>query len=172
MKKIVFITFIGCIFYSCGENNKNSSNQSTNDSNKIAIQESAKNLQNKSVRDSLDAANNIVISENGKNINYAYVDLKDSSFHLTANMKLDHRIFGYKNPVLQSERVILFSIFTNDVENNPFGCKLGSYYDTNGLEDYTIKYSETNGDFIKVYATDKFNHQETFFIDKKWVIIQ
>ena len=60
---------------------------------------------------------------------------KDSTIFLFADMKRDHRIYGYKKKDIYSTKMILFSIFTNDVENNPSDCKYGAYYDTNWMSD-------------------------------------
>lgn len=152
-------------FTSCTEN-KNTSTNTDSDSKKTVTHINI--IKN----DSLDKVNNKSIIASGNDVTKAYINLQDSSFLLTADMNKNHRFFGYQNPDIKSERVILFSIFTNDIENNPFGCKLGAYYDTNGLENITIKYSETNGDFIKVVAIDKSNMRITFFIEKKWIIIE
>lgn len=69
---------------------------------------------------------------------------------LAANMKKDHRIFGYKEMDTSSEKMILFSIFTNEVKNNPFDCKYGAYYETFDVEDVAFKYMSTQGDFVKI----------------------
>ena len=57
----------------------------------------------------------------------------DSIMEIQAFIRKDHRIFGYEKPDKNSAKLIVFSIFTNDVENNPHHCKLGSYYDTTAL---------------------------------------
>jgi hypothetical protein len=121
--------------------------------------------------DSLDRANNESVLASGNNITKAYVYLKgaDSTINLTANIKRDHRFFGYSEPNLKSERLILFSIFTNDVKDNPFGCKLGAYYETSGLQSIALKYNATIGDFIKATATDKLNNATTIYFEKKWI---
>ncbi|MFV8226457.1 lysozyme inhibitor LprI family protein [Christiangramia aquimixticola] len=75
---------------------------------------------------------------------------KDRSIVLTANMKTDHRIVGFKKKNIYSKKMILLSIFTHEVENNPFNCKYGAYYDTNGMGDMRLKYISTEDDFIKV----------------------
>lgn len=75
---------------------------------------------------------------------------KDSSVVLNANMKKDHRIFGYKKKDIYSEKMILLSIFTNEVENNPFDCEYGAYYDTSGMDELSLKYLATEGEFFRV----------------------
>jgi hypothetical protein len=60
-------------------------------------------------------------------------------------------------------------VFTNDIKNNPFGCKLGAYYQTSNMDDITLKYISTTGDFIKAEAIDKTNKSTTIYFEKKWV---
>jgi len=88
---------------------------------------------------------------------------------LTANIRKDHRILGYSKPNTKSERILLISVFTNDVENNPFGCRLGSYYGTGGMKDMTLKYKETLGKFIKAIAIGNSNNKTVIYFEKKWI---
>lgn len=84
-------------------------------------------------------------------------------------MRQDHRIFGYAKPDLNSDRLFLLSVFTNDVQDNPFQCKLGAYYETIGMKDLTIKYVSTIGNFVKAKATDNQNRATTIYFEKKWI---
>lgn len=126
---------------------------------------------NSSKLDSIDKANNKSVIASGTDITKAYVFLKDgdSTIRLTANIRKDHRIFGYSKPNTKSERILLISVFTNDVENNPFGCRLGSYYDTGGMKGMTLKYKETLGKFIKAIAIDNSNNKTVIYFEKKWI---
>lgn len=121
--------------------------------------------------DSIEKANNESVVASGDNITKAYVFLKDgdSTINLTANIKQDHRVFGYANPDIKSERLLLLSVFTNDVENNPFGCKLGAYYDSGGMDEMTIKYTSTTGNFVQATVTDKTNKSTTIYFEKRWI---
>ncbi len=65
-------------------------------------------------------------------------------------MKKDHRIFGYEKNDIYSTKMILLSIFTNEVENNPFYCKYRTFYDTNGMTHLKLKYVATEGDFLNI----------------------
>lgn len=71
-------------------------------------------------------------------------------------------IYGYETPVTGSKKMICFSSFTADVENNPHKCALGAYYTT---DDITIKYITVEGDFVKL----QFEGKEFFYIEKKFV---
>ena len=132
-------------------------------------------LQDFSKLDSIDKTNNesLIASEN--NITKAFVYLKngDSSIYLTSNIRQEHRIFGYKKPDTKSERLLLLSVFTNDVENNPFGCKLGAYYDTGDMKDLKLKYLRTIGTFVEAAAFDNNNNKTTnIYFEKKWIEIE
>lgn len=124
--------------------------------------------------DSIDQANEASVLASGDNITKAYVFLEsgDSTLHLTANMRQDHRIWGYEKPDTRSARLLLLSIFTNDVENNPFACKLGAYYDTSGMGALSLKYLATSGNFVKAVATDPANQSTILYFEKKWIDIQ
>ena len=121
--------------------------------------------------DSTGKVNNERIVASGGNITKAFVFLKqgDSTIHLTANTKLDHRIFGYAKPDIQSERLLLLSIFTDDVEDNPYGCKLGAYYDTGGMGGLRLEYNSIIGNFVKATGVDKTNKLTTIYFERKWI---
>lgn len=93
---------------------------------------------------------------------------KNGSIFITGNMKKDHRIFGYKESDINSKKMILLSIFTDEVENNPFNCKYGAYYDTNDLNNISLKYISTEDDFIKVALLKNNQKLDEVFMLKKW----
>ncbi|WP_139959591.1 lysozyme inhibitor LprI family protein [Flavicella sediminum] len=98
----------------------------------------------------------------------AYIE-KDGNIWMSANMKKDHRIFGYKNKDIYSTKMILLSIFTNDVENNPFNCKYGAFYDTNGMKEISLKYLSNEGEFLKIeIVNEKEGKSDIIFMLKKW----
>ena len=88
---------------------------------------------------------------------------EDSIISLKADIKRDHRIFGYMKPDTTSEKLLLLSIFTSDVVNNPYNCKLGAYYETNDMTGLQLKYLGMNGQFIKAAAFAKKSRQSTIF---------
>ena len=93
---------------------------------------------------------------------------KDNSIWMTASMNKDHRIFGYKNKDIYSEKMILLSVFTNEVENNPFGCKYGAFYDTNGMKDIELKYVSIEDDFLKIEIIQNGKTIDEVYMLKKW----
>ncbi len=122
--------------------------------------------------DSLDTANAKMVRLSGGYITKAIIE-KDSTIWLRADMKRDHRFFGYEKPAVTSRRLILFSIFTNDVENNPFGCVYGSYYQTAGWGDsLRLKFVARNGNFIRARLIktdiDRIMIADMYF-ENKWL---
>lgn len=99
----------------------------------------------------------------------ATVSQRDSSIILTANMKLDHKIFGYDKSDRNSQKIILISIFTNDVEGNPFKCPSGAYYQTSDMTNMELKYVSTEMQYIKANVIKTDNIQRTVYFDKKWI---
>src|SRR4051794_23563138 len=81
-----------------------------------------------STADSTDKANANTIASDKEDINKAMVSLKDSLLSISPDKFRDHRFFGYSKPDIHSRRMILFSIFTNDVEGNPYHLPYGSFY--------------------------------------------
>lgn len=157
----------------CGQTNPKTDNQENCEQAITAVDTTQKSQATEKLTklDSIEKANNESVVASGDNITKAFVFLKDgdSTINLTANIRQDHRIFGYAKPDTKSERLLLLSVFTNDVENNPFGCRLGAYYDTGGMEELTLKYNSTIGDFIKATAIDKANNSTTIYFEKNWI---
>jgi hypothetical protein len=173
MIKAIYILTLTLLMCGCGQTNPKSDTQE-NSEQKITSEDTTKTNQTTkglTKLDSIEKANNESVISSADNITKAFVFLKDgdSTIFLTANIRQDHRIFGYAKPDTKSERLLLLSVFTNDVENNPFGCKLGAYYDTGGMDELTLKYISTNGNFVKATATDKTNNSTTIYFEKKWI---
>lgn len=158
MRKSIYILTFTIIFSACGQTNQKSDSQ---------VDTQAKVVFTK--LDSIEKVNNERIIASGVDITKAIVFLKegDSTINLIANIKQDHRIFGYAKPDIKSERLLLLSVFTDDVENNPFGCKLGAYYETAGMGELTLKYISSNGNFVKAVAIDKTNKSTIVYFEKK-----
>ena len=158
MTKFIYILTLSLIISACGQTNQKSDSE---------VDTQAKVVFTK--LDSIEKVNNERIVASGVDITKAIVFLKegDSTINLIANIKQDHRIFGYAKPDIKSERLLLLSVFTDDVENNPFGCKLGAYYETAGMGELTLKYITSNGNFVKAVAIDKTNKSTIVYFEKK-----
>jgi hypothetical protein len=176
MKTIIYISTLTLFIYACGQTYPKSDNQDSSEQTNTATDTSKTSQAKEKLAnlDSIEKENNENVIASGDNITKAFVFLNDgdSTIHLTANMKQDHRIFGFAKPDIKSERLLLLSVFTNDVENNPFGCKLGAYYDTSGMGDITLKYISTIGNFVKASAIDKSTLATTVYFEKKWIEIE
>lgn len=97
----------------------------------------------------------------------------DSILQLNSEIRKDHRIFGFLRPDTTSRKLILFSVFTNEVENNPFQCQYGSYYSIeNFIQKFTLKYENEEGNFFKAEITDSLGHRENIYFEKKWLELE
>lgn len=121
--------------------------------------------------DSIDIENNKTILLSGSNVNKATVSEEDSTLRVKQNKFQDHRIFGYERPDITSKRMLLISIFTNDVEGNPFNCPYGSYYQTSDMVDMVLKFLSLEKNFIRVNLLQNNQSIDTLYIEKKWVHI-
>ena len=158
MTKSIYILTLTLIISACGQTNQKSDSQ-VNTQTKVVFTK----------LDSIEKVNNERIIASGVDITKAIVFLKegDSAINLIANIRQDHRFFGYAKPDIKSERLLLLSVFTDDVENNPFGCKLGAYYETAGMGELTLKFISSNGNFVKAVAIDKTNKSTIVYFEKK-----
>ena len=158
MTKSIYILILTIFFSACGQTNQKSDSR-VNTQTKVVF----------TILDSIEKVNNERIVASGVDITKAIVFLKegDSTINLIANIKQDHRFFGYAKPDIKSERLLLLSVFTDDVENNPFGCKLGAYYETAGMGELTLKFISSNGNFVKAVAIDKTNKSTIVYFEKK-----
>lgn len=120
-------------------------------------------------RDSLDAANAKAVSADPGFIQKAYIST-DSTIWLIANMRKDHRFFGYEKANTNSTKLILFSIFTNDVAGNPYQLQYGAFYQTSGMENRLLKYVSTEGKFIQAHLLDEKTGSviSEMYFDRKW----
>ena len=167
MKIIAYIIAATISFSAYGQTNLNkleSPNQNNQNKQKVAFKNPNSSL------DSIEKANRQNIINSGTNINKALIC--GNSIHLTATMRADHRFFGYSRPDTNSTRLLLLSIYTSDVENNPFQCRLGAYYETGGTENLLLKYQSTTGDFIRALATTKTNKATVVYFQKQWMKIE
>ena len=104
-------------------------------------------------------------------VNKLLISKSDSSMWLTARMRLDHQIFGYASPNINSERLILLSIFTSDVKDNPYKCPFGAYYEAAGMEEQHIELKFVNKTkwFIKAHILRNDSTKADVYFLKKWV---
>ncbi|MGI4741192.1 MAG: hypothetical protein ACRYG7_38990 [Janthinobacterium lividum] len=100
----------------------------------------------------------------------AFINRKTKSFSLVANIREDHQIFGYATPNVHSEKLILFSVFTNDVKNNPYHCPLGAYYETSDLKSGDdIRFVSESPTFIKLTYLNAAHQPTPFYVKREFV---
>ena len=100
----------------------------------------------------------------------AFIDKSTKAFFLTANIRQDHKFFGYEKPDVKSKKMIAFSVFTTDVEGNPYKCPLGAYYDASGLpEGNKITFVSVVGTFVKLNYINAKNEVTSIYIKRKFV---
>ena len=103
----------------------------------------------------------------------AHVDQKTKEFWLTANMRQDHEFFGYASASVGAKKLILFSVFTNAVKDNPYNCPLGAYYDTNGLKtNDKIVFVSADRAFVKLNYVSAAQEITPFYVQRRFVRIQ
>ena len=108
----------------------------------------------------------------GDEVTKATIFLTDSTIFLQADMTRLHRLYGYEAPTSESDSIFLLSIFTSDVEDNPYALKLGAYYETIEMNGLRLKYQGTEGDFIKANAIDTAGLVTPLYFKKKWFLFE
>ncbi|MBK8698596.1 MAG: hypothetical protein IPN29_03280 [Saprospiraceae bacterium] len=167
-------TFLQVLIFSgllvaCGQSGQQTGTQSLPQVDSITLLENQAESANVARLDSIEKANSESVLASGDDGTKAYINKQDSTISLFANIRKDHRIIGYSKPDIHSDRLLMISVFTSDVENNPFSRQLGAYYDTSGMEDMLLKYQGTKGDFIEVLALGHGSIETTMYMEKKWV---
>lgn len=114
-----------------------------------------------------DTKNRDTVSLMDEDVNKLFIT-SDSTMHLIADMNYDHHIFGYETPDTTSKKLILFSIFTNQVKGNPYDCPLGSYYQTAGMKNMKLIYVRDQGNFIESQAMRDLA-KTTLYFEKRFV---
>jgi len=100
----------------------------------------------------------------------ALIDRQTHRFYLSANIRLDHRIFGYAAADTTARKLILFSIFTSDVKGNPHHCPLGAYYDTSGLpREADISWTGEKPGFVRLVFRNGQQPATPFYIRRQFV---
>ncbi len=111
-----------------------------------------------------------VFSQDEDDFNYLVIKA-DSTLWMFADIKKDHTIFGYESRDTTANKLILFSVFTNKVKDNPYRCKYGAYYDLIGLNNYTLKLIKSDENFIAVNLIRNNKMMDVIYFEKKRVKI-
>jgi uncharacterized protein YecT (DUF1311 family) len=97
---------------------------------------------------------------------------KDSTIWVPENIHSELKIFGYQYKNIESKKMILISVFTNDVENNPYNCEYGSYYHTQSMSDMVLKYLSTQEMFMEIAVLKKGKLLGNVYMEKKWFVFE
>jgi hypothetical protein len=97
---------------------------------------------------------------------------EDSTLWFYLDKKKEHTIFGYSKPDTNSVKLIVISIFTYNVKNNPYNCKYGAYYGAAIFNDYTLKMTETEKKFISVNLIRNGAIIDKLYFERKWIKIK
>ena len=108
-----------------------------------------------------------IIEIAGNNVNKLIISREDSLIWITSSMYLNHRIFGYEKPNINSRKLILISCFTADVENNPFELPFGAYYELD--KDHKAKFLKNENEFIVAKFIINGKDMENVYFEKKWI---
>lgn len=127
-----------------------------------------KEVKNSQTKKTIQTKENDSVEIDETNIQKATISLEDSLIWIKANMRLDHRIFGYEKPNLNSKKMLLISIFTTDVDKNPFNCEYGAYYESDEMQDIKLKFKENLGQFAKLELF-KENQSKIIYFENKWL---
>jgi len=102
--------------------------------------------------------------------NLPYVSMEDKSFSLFID-KFDEQplVLGFLLPDVESKKMICFSSYTSDVENNPYKCELGAYYDSS---DVNIEFVTIEGNFVKLKFKKEGDEDKFFYIEKEKIRFQ
>jgi hypothetical protein len=94
----------------------------------------------------------------------------DSSIWLSARKDYEQRIFGYQAADTTSKKMILFSLYKKDLEENPFNCKYGVYYQTNDMKGITLKYASDEAPFVGINIFKGDTLIDKFYILREWMV--
>lgn len=95
--------------------------------------------------------------------NLPVISTSNKMFYLEMGDDDTPLIYGYERADINSKKLICFSSFTKDVENNPHQCTYGAFYDTSDLD---IRYDSNAGDFVKLRMKTA-SGDVYFYIEKK-----
>lgn len=102
-------------------------------------------------------------------VNKLEVSKSDKSIDLYMSMRKEYRIFGYQKPNRNSKKMILLSIWTFDVKDNPSNCPFGSYYETASMGNKQLEYIRMKNSFIEAAILKDKKQITKVYFEKKWV---
>lgn len=169
MNKLLLPLFLVLIF-GCRDTQKKNNTTLADTSSSANKVESIQKDSLKSSPTNTENSEAVVQNEiNEASIQKAIVYRSDSSLNMFENIRADYRIFGYQKPDTNSKKLLLVSVFTNDVKDNPYHCEYGAYYSSNAMENTRLKYVRKTGDFIEANLIKDEVILTPIFFQKNWV---
>jgi len=162
----ISILIVAVLFASCRNEAQHNTDLKNEDST-LVLENKVPNKQVNTKADSKISSSDIKLSSDPEFLQRASVGT-DSIIRVVSDIKLDYRIFGFEKPDTNSRKMVLFSVFTPDVENNPYKCPYGSYYGTPPEDDMKIKFVAKTDDYIKAIVT-KDKMQSPVYFHKNWI---
>ncbi|MBC8984959.1 hypothetical protein H9X96_04130 [Pedobacter sp. N36a] len=169
-KLILFILLI--FIFGCGDTQKKKTmtladtSSSTNNDHVESIQKDSIKPAPKKIKKPEELVQNEI---NAEFIQKAIVYRRDSSLNIFGNIRADYRIFGYQKADTNSRKLLLVSVFTSDVKDNPYRCEYGAYYSSSDIENTRLKYVRKTGDFIEANLIKNGVILTPIFFQKNWV---
>lgn len=173
MKSLITLSILALSIISCNNSKKEELTKPIEDSVKITDNNIDTDLENPIIKK--DTIKEDITNNDDLTKAYIMLSKGDSAVYLQSNIRKDHQIYGYQKPNINSRKLILFSVFTSDVDKNPHQLPLGAYYETSGLarEGFKLKYTKTVGDFIETIFKDATNiGEDLVYFKKNEVIIE
>jgi len=97
-----------------------------------------------------------------------YYSKETGELEYNFSIRFDYVAFGYKNPNINSEKLFLLSIFTKDVENNPYQCKYGAYYNPSDFDGLNLKFDKIVGDFARLLIQKNNKTIDVIYMERKY----
>lgn len=98
------------------------------------------------------------------------VDKKTKAFAVKAELADHYSVIGFAEPDRGSKKVILFSVFGNEVKDNPMNLPLGAYAETTALkEGERIEFDSESGPFVKLNFIHPDNSITPFYLARSFV---
>lgn len=91
-------------------------------------------------------------------------------FTVTSPLVSGYKFFGFEKPDEHSKKLIIFSRFIGDNQNNYADLPLGAYIETANLKPGNrIVYESTEGDFAKLNFISPDNKPIIFYVHRRYI---
>ena len=98
------------------------------------------------------------------------IDKNTRLFTVKAALADKYSVIGYAEPDRKSQKMIIFSVYDNEVTDNPMNLPLGAYHETTGLKDGDhIEYDSEAGQFVKLNYIRSNKTITPFYIERGFI---